>query len=250
MSSELTDEQLRAIYAWIDAIPLSRPKRNISRDFSDGVMLAEVIMAYFPALVEIHNYPPANSLKQKIYNHETLNQRVLKKLGFVIPRSTIEDICSCKPGAVEQVLHQLQYKMAKFRENISDHQSRASSADKSAPNSRLQNPNNVSPIAAENNVVSTNNNQQTPNNNKIIKNDRQLNNHSNQRGKITSVANNQNINNNENKTVDEQLLLEKEKQIRDLHETVEILELKIAKLEQLVRLKDNKIQKLLAKSSS
>ena len=42
MSYDLTDEQLRAIYAWIDAIPLSRPKRNIARDFSDGVMLAEV----------------------------------------------------------------------------------------------------------------------------------------------------------------------------------------------------------------
>ena len=41
---ELTDEQLRAIYAWIDAIPLSRPKRNIGRDFSDGVMLAEVLL--------------------------------------------------------------------------------------------------------------------------------------------------------------------------------------------------------------
>ena len=44
---ELTDEQLRAIYAWIDAIPLSRPKRNISRDFSDGVMLAEVLLYIF-----------------------------------------------------------------------------------------------------------------------------------------------------------------------------------------------------------
>eukprot|EP00602_Paraphysomonas_sp_CaronLab_P002199 CAMPEP_0185029526 /NCGR_PEP_ID=MMETSP1103-20130426/15880_1 /TAXON_ID=36769 /ORGANISM="Paraphysomonas bandaiensis, Strain Caron Lab Isolate" /LENGTH=107 /DNA_ID=CAMNT_0027564313 /DNA_START=324 /DNA_END=647 /DNA_ORIENTATION=+ len=47
--------------------------------------------------------------------------------------------------------------------------------------------------------------------------------------------------------VDEEILLEKEEQIRDLQETVEILELKIAKLEQLVRLKDNKIQKLLQK---
>ena len=45
-------------------------------------------------------------------------------------------------------------------------------------------------------------------------------------------------------SVDEELLLEKEQTIRDLQETVEILELKIAKLEQLVRLKDSKIQKL------
>ena len=48
---ELTDEQLRALYAWIDAIPLSRPKRNIARDFSDGMLIAEVIAAYFPHLV-------------------------------------------------------------------------------------------------------------------------------------------------------------------------------------------------------
>ena len=38
-AGELNDEQLRALYAWIDAIPLSRPKRNIARDFSDGVIL-------------------------------------------------------------------------------------------------------------------------------------------------------------------------------------------------------------------
>mmetsp|Transcript_1376 Transcript_1376/g.2256 ORF Transcript_1376/g.2256 Transcript_1376/m.2256 type:complete len:129 (-) Transcript_1376:1577-1963(-) len=47
--------------------------------------------------------------------------------------------------------------------------------------------------------------------------------------------------------VSEEILFEKEQQIRELQETVEILELKIAKLEQLVRLKDNKIQKLLSK---
>jgi len=32
----LTDEELQKIYVWIDSIPLSRPKRNIARDFSDG----------------------------------------------------------------------------------------------------------------------------------------------------------------------------------------------------------------------
>ena len=53
MENELTEEQLRALFAWIDAIPLSRPKRNIARDFSDGVLIAEVIHAYFPQLVEL-----------------------------------------------------------------------------------------------------------------------------------------------------------------------------------------------------
>ena len=32
----LTDEQLQRLYTWVDEIPLSRPKRNIARDFADG----------------------------------------------------------------------------------------------------------------------------------------------------------------------------------------------------------------------
>lgn len=33
---QLDKETLQDLYAWIDNIPLSRPKRNITRDFSDG----------------------------------------------------------------------------------------------------------------------------------------------------------------------------------------------------------------------
>jgi hypothetical protein len=33
---DLTEEELKPLYMWIDQIPLSRPKRNIARDFSDG----------------------------------------------------------------------------------------------------------------------------------------------------------------------------------------------------------------------
>lgn len=36
MDEELTEEELQDLYAWIDKIPLSRPKRHITRDFSDG----------------------------------------------------------------------------------------------------------------------------------------------------------------------------------------------------------------------
>lgn len=35
-SNDLDDESLQELYTWIDEIPLSRPKRNIARDFSDG----------------------------------------------------------------------------------------------------------------------------------------------------------------------------------------------------------------------
>lgn len=33
---ELDEQILQDLYAWIDQIPLSRPKRRIERDFSDG----------------------------------------------------------------------------------------------------------------------------------------------------------------------------------------------------------------------
>lgn len=36
LPNQLDEEEMQAIYNWVDEIPLSRPKRNISRDFSDG----------------------------------------------------------------------------------------------------------------------------------------------------------------------------------------------------------------------
>ena len=41
---EVADSELKPLYQWVDEIPLSRPKRNIARDFADGVLVAEVIV--------------------------------------------------------------------------------------------------------------------------------------------------------------------------------------------------------------
>ena len=81
----LTDEQLQKVYVWVDEVPLSRPKRNIARDFSDGVLAAELVAHYFPRLVELHNYSPANSQQQKMYNWKTLNNKVFKKVSQLLP---------------------------------------------------------------------------------------------------------------------------------------------------------------------
>lgn len=29
-------QELQALYEWVDSVPLSRPKKNIARDFADG----------------------------------------------------------------------------------------------------------------------------------------------------------------------------------------------------------------------
>lgn len=38
------DDEMQELYTWVDDIPLSRPKRNIARDFSDGGALAAVVV--------------------------------------------------------------------------------------------------------------------------------------------------------------------------------------------------------------
>lgn len=42
-ADEIDDAVLQELYAWVDQIPLSRPKKNLTRDFSDGGLLCYVI---------------------------------------------------------------------------------------------------------------------------------------------------------------------------------------------------------------
>lgn len=40
---EIEEDQINEVYHWIDQVELTRPKKNIGRDFCDGVMMAEVV---------------------------------------------------------------------------------------------------------------------------------------------------------------------------------------------------------------
>ncbi len=72
---QLTEDELNSVYNWVDEIPLSKPKKNIARDFADGVLCAEIVYHYYPKLVEIHNYSSAHSTSAKLYNWNTLNRK-------------------------------------------------------------------------------------------------------------------------------------------------------------------------------
>jgi hypothetical protein len=69
----LTDEDLNEVYGWVDSHELSRPKKNIGRDFSDGLMVAEIVKKHFEKIVDLHNYPSTHNVKQKFTNWDTLN---------------------------------------------------------------------------------------------------------------------------------------------------------------------------------
>ena len=69
----IDENKILQIYEWVDSVNLSRPKKNIARDFADCVLIAEIIKISFPKLVELHNYVAANSVTKKVYNWNTLN---------------------------------------------------------------------------------------------------------------------------------------------------------------------------------
>lgn len=120
MDKELNEEILQDLFAWIDKIPLSRPKRNITRDFSDGVMAAEVVKYFFPKLVELHNYTPANSIQQKLSNWGTLNRKVFSKLNFHIPEETVKRIVVSTAGVIEPVLCSLRERIDDKRQQCTE----------------------------------------------------------------------------------------------------------------------------------
>ena len=101
------ESELMYIYEWVDSIELSRPKKNIARDFSDGVLLAEIIKSYFPHMVDLHNYPSCSNSKHKESNWNVLNNKVLKKLHIKLTKSEIESIIKAEPLAIEKLLQRV-----------------------------------------------------------------------------------------------------------------------------------------------
>lgn len=119
---ELNDTEIQSLYEWIDSIPLSRTKRQIARDFSDAVLCAEIIHHHHPKLIDLHNYSPASSHSQKIYNWTTLNrihllmlEKAMKRLGCEISERVISRIVSCTAGYIEYFLFDLRTKMEQYK---------------------------------------------------------------------------------------------------------------------------------------
>ena len=71
--------------------------KNLARDFSDGVLVAELMKHYFPREVQLHNYTTSNSASAKYINWKTLNckfkliqKKSLKNLTFLFVSMTLK----------------------------------------------------------------------------------------------------------------------------------------------------------------
>ncbi|TWW78823.1 Sperm flagellar protein 1 [Takifugu flavidus] len=250
MDQELTEEELQDLYAWLDKIPLSRPKRHITRDFSDGVLAAEVVKHFLPKLVDLHNYTPANSTQQKLTNWDVLNRRgfalflgriwekdsqtqpalllfmqsgfikyvnmkVFSKLSLHVPEKTVRKIVLNTAGAIEPALHVLKEKLQKKLEHDGDHTTGLDYYD----TRELEKHADIT--HTEERFLAQLRGGETKNSNL-------------QRAQFYAGV---------DPTL-RQILQEKEETVLALQQTVEILQMKVNRLEHLVHLKDMRIQDL------
>eukprot|EP00051_Salpingoeca_urceolata_P001461 m.41187 g.41187 ORF g.41187 m.41187 type:complete len:203 (-) comp11437_c0_seq3:131-739(-) len=194
----MEEDELQRLYTWIDEVPLSRAKKNITRDFSDGVLVAEIVHHFIPRFVDLHNYTPALSKPQKEGNWETLQRKVFKRIGLEVTRNVVQGVIECHPGVVEVVLSNLRVKIEQYLLKKSGHG---------------QDNSDDYEVRAHENYLSDS--------------------YSGEAGEA---------------------LMQKDQVIIDLQETVDILQVKISKLQQLLKLKDKRIEeltdKLKTKSSS
>ena len=261
---ELSENQLQEIYAWVDQIPLSRPKRSIARDFSDGVLLSEIVKHFFPRMVELHNYSSTNAVQQKMYNWNTMNQRVFKKMGFAISKEEIEAVVNCEKWAIERTLLLVKNRMEFFQEQPEQHVAELPKNLEISPHnpqqivtsklihkeakdvhppavavSKLVHKHPQQPSAPSKSIPAV-----TPASTSVVS--------SPNRGKKTSVSippGRENFTkvveeSRVHERIDHDILKKQEKTIAELSETVDVLQLKISKLEQLLKLKDSKIETL------
>ena len=137
---ELSPAELHSLYRWIDSLPLTKAKKNIARDFSDGghcpsfrllsysltlrsgppfafpshspsppslccsVLMSQVLHHYHPRLVDLHNYTSTLSPPQKQSNWQTLNAKVLRKLRCPVPAEEVDRLVKGERGAIERLL--------------------------------------------------------------------------------------------------------------------------------------------------
>lgn len=250
---DLSNKQLNAIYMWINTIPFSRHRKNIARDFSDGVLIAEILKVYLPQLVDLHNYYNTCSIRQKINNFDTLNRKILRKLNYNISSALINDIVHCKELAVESLLNELQYVISDYRENnmnkfrkcIDYANTTTMSVDNSMINNSFQSNshyNSSNGNDTDNNKYSEGNNNMTMTHSTIHQSKEAINTSSIR--SMTCVNKNESAlvsNSKSMVSIDEEILLEKERVIIEQQEVIEILKLKVARLEEMIMIKDRSI---------
>ncbi|XP_072485246.1 sperm flagellar protein 1-like isoform X2 [Notamacropus eugenii] len=201
------------------------------------VMIAEIVKHFQPKLVEMHNYIPTSNTEQKLSNWSTLNRKVFPKLRFYVSEEDIRKVVISTPGAIESVLSTLRQKVEEKCQKKAIQEARMNMKDPIGFDSI-----NINRHLAEleNCISAESPTGRVPSGKKTIpseKGEERASDHSGRQDSsfIQCVHNEPNV---------QQLLEQKEQALTVLQETVQILQMKVHRLEHLVQLKDMRIEDL------
>ncbi|XP_032985641.1 sperm flagellar protein 1 isoform X2 [Rhinolophus ferrumequinum] len=197
-------------------------------------MLAEIVKHFHPQLVDLHNYVPTCNTDQKLSNWSVLNRKVFHKLHFCVSEADIRKVVANVPGAIEPILCALREKVVDCSTGPEDPPSTAdpgvSRADVDGPCVGLTTPPHAGllspPVPSS---VKTLLSQRAPEKMGPCV----------CRGRGPAGGPWEHL-----EPGVQQRLEEKEQALAILQETVQILQMKVVRLEHLVRLKDQRIAEL------
>ena len=65
-SKTLDAAELADLYEWLDSLPLGIVRSQVEKDFADGCLAAEVVRLYFPDIVNMKHFTPAQNVQDRI----------------------------------------------------------------------------------------------------------------------------------------------------------------------------------------
>ncbi|XP_035966459.2 spermatogenesis-associated protein 4 isoform X1 [Halichoerus grypus] len=104
----------RSVLRWLQGLDLTFFPRNVSRDFSNGFLIAEIFTIYYPWDLKLSSFENGTSLKVKLDNWAQLEQFLARK-KIKLPKELIHGTIHCKAG-VPEILIQEVYTLLTHRE--------------------------------------------------------------------------------------------------------------------------------------
>lgn len=88
----------RKLIKWFDRLDLTYSIRNITRDLSNGFIVAEILTRYYPKEIKVYQFYNGLNLEKKLDNWERI-AKFLGKQGKRVDRSEWEPIVHLAKGA-------------------------------------------------------------------------------------------------------------------------------------------------------
>ncbi|XP_057608944.1 spermatogenesis-associated protein 4 [Chionomys nivalis] len=104
----------RSVLRWLQGLDLSFFPRNITRDFSNGYLVAEIFCIYYPWDLRLSSFENGTSLKVKLDNWAQI-EKFLAKKKFKLPKELIHGTIHCKAGVPEIMIQEV-YTLLTHRE--------------------------------------------------------------------------------------------------------------------------------------